>query len=184
MPDPNDNSIVKILREATSVVTALTALVVSIVALSHAIPAYNKADNAIAQNGKTSDKIGEIVASTAPSRSARVNPSTNAAGTPPSPATSFYLQLATYKMANCSAAQAEINGYGAAFEPKASLWTDPSGGYVVVGIKGSSLDNVKTRQAKAAVFSRDPSQAGNDLAHAIIRTNPLWTPITCDSAPN
>ena len=87
------------------------------------------------------------------------------------------VQLATYLSADCSSAQQEITGYGGKFVPPPSLWRDAGAKYVVVGIKAASLDQAASLRQAAINLASDPSQKGNDLAHAKVRVDPGWTPL-------
>jgi hypothetical protein len=150
----------KFIKQATGLITSLTALIVALYALWQAI----ENSHLLHQDHNT---IGAIV------ENHNATVTTNVADS------IYYVQLATYNTDACDAAVSEISGYKDAFEPKAKLFSESSGKYLVVAVEAKSLDEARSVVKKANELAKDPSQSGNDLAHALIRVNPNWQPHTC-----
>jgi hypothetical protein len=156
-----------LVNAATGVVTALAALIVAILALLQAIANSNNVSNVSSKVEQIHNTVGAIV------------DSHNASVPTAEGDSKYYVQLATYKSTNCDTAKSEIAGYKGAFTPPASLWSEPSGGYIVIAVQAKTLDEARSAVKKANELAKDPAQSGNDLAHALIRVNPNWQPSAC-----
>ena len=159
--------LIKLTKETTGVITSLTALVVAIYALLTAFGNSSHVSSVESQVNNDHNSIGALV-------------ETHNANIPTiAGASSYYVQLATYKLDSCDAAASEITGYKSVFDPPAKLWSEASGKYLVIAVQATTLDDARAVVKKANEFAKDPSQSGNDLAHALIRVNPNWQPHTC-----
>lgn len=155
------HSTVTTLNEVRDLILVIVAIIAGYAELQSAI------GNVVKRQGNIANKVNEFIESnTAVTRE-------------PAASAKYYVQLATYKKADCHVAEAEISGYKGAFDPAATLWSDPSGHYVVVAIEAASRDVSDKLVREAHALASDPAQAGNDLAHALLRVNPGWNPTHC-----
>ncbi|GAA6165038.1 hypothetical protein NBRC116590_27420 [Pelagimonas sp. KU-00592-HH] len=155
------------------------------------LPAFVVAVYALYQSGTANDEVdkatqkaGEAVreAEKAIDLADKIGLDAPATNQLPEDSDLLVLQMASYRLPNCSTAQAEADGYGNEFGAKPTLWLSPGAKYVVVGIQAQTNEQAIELRDKARELSKLDQFSNEDLENARIRVNPDWTPIAgCSS---